>query len=472
MSSSIPSSLTVIGAGPGGYVAAFRAADLGLKVTLIDENPTLGGVCLNRGCIPSKTLLHAAKVITESAQAKTIGLDFNAPHIDVDKVRTWKNDVVRKLNTGVAQLAKARRITCIQGKARFLNNKTLEITKPDGTTESLEFEQALIATGSRPVRLPFLPKSKRVWDSTDALNLAHVPPTLLVIGGGYIGLELGTAYAALGSKVSIVETMPALLSSADKDLADIVIRRLKSTFSAIMCATSVTGAEETPDGMRVTFQDEKGDTRQEIYSQILVSVGRMPNTDALGLENTLIKLSDKGLIIVNAQRRTEEKNILAIGDVTAGPMLAHKASFEAKVAADVAAGYATNYAPHAIPSVVFTDPELAWCGLTEQEARNKNMDIMVSKFPWAASGRALTLNRMDGATKVIADTKSGRILGVGIAGTNAGDLIAQGALAIETGMKIEDLEQTIFAHPTLSETLLEAAEGVFGQATHIFLPKK
>ncbi|MBF0331361.1 MAG: dihydrolipoyl dehydrogenase [Candidatus Omnitrophica bacterium] len=470
--STLPTSLTIIGAGPGGYVAAFRAADLGLKVTLIDESPSLGGVCLNRGCIPSKALLHAAHLMTNSTEAKAIGLDFAAPHIDLEKLRGWKNDIIKKLSGGVAQLAKARKITCLHGKARLLNNTTLQVTKPDGAVESLSFEQALIATGSRPVELPFLPKSSRIWDSTDALDLSHVPPTLLIIGGGYIGLELGTVYAALGSKVSVVEALPALMSSADKDLADIVIRRLKKTFSAIMCATRVTAAEETSDGIRVTLKDEKGAERQETYSQILVSVGRRPNTDGLGLENTAIKLDPKGLITTDEQRRTQEKNIFAIGDVTTGPMLAHKASHEAKVAADAAAGYAASYTPKCIACVVFTDPELAWCGLTEQEARSQGINIVVSKFPWAASGRAITLNRIDGATKIIADPKSGRILGVGIAGIHAGEMIAQAALAIETGMKVDDMEQTIFAHPTLSETMLEATEGIFGQATHIYLPKK
>ncbi|MFH0754618.1 MAG: dihydrolipoyl dehydrogenase [Candidatus Omnitrophota bacterium] len=470
--SSIPTSLMIIGAGPGGYVAAFRAADLGLKVTLIDENASLGGVCLNRGCIPSKALLHAAKIITESAHAKAIGIDFNAPTIDLNALRTWEEDTVKKLSNGVGLLAKIRNIHCVQGKARFLDNKTLEITKPDGTRVPLAFEQALIATGSSPVKLPFLPTSERIWDSTEALKLSRIPSSLLVIGGGYIGLELGTAYAALGSKVSLVETLPTLLSSADKDLADIVIRRLKKTFTAIMCATSITAAEETENGLSVTLKDDKGAIRQEVYDQVLVCVGRKPNTGDLGLENTTIKLTPKGLIPVDGHRRSEENNIFAIGDVTEGPMLAHKASFEAKVAADVAAGYGTTFNPVCIPSVVFTDPELAWCGVTEQEARAKGIDIMVSKFPWAASGRAITLQRTDGATKIIADQKNGRIIGMGIAGIQAGDLIAQAALAIETGMKIEDLEQTIHPHPTLSETILEAAEGMFGQSTHAYLPKK
>jgi dihydrolipoamide dehydrogenase len=468
----MPNSLVVIGAGPGGYTAAFRAADLGLNVTLIDTDTKAGGVCLNRGCIPSKALLHAAKSITEAADAKNMGVTFNTPSIDIEKLRAWKDGVVTKLTGGLGQLAKARKISFIQGEAKFLNATTLEIRKPDGIIEQLTFEHAIIATGSRPVELSFLPRSHRVWDSTDALTLPHIPPTLLIIGGGYIGLELGTAYAALGSKVSVVEALPSLLSSADKDLADIVIRRLKKTFTAILCGTKLIKAEETSEGIRDTILDDKNQEKQETYAQVLVSVGRKPNTHDLGLEKTSIKISDKGFIEVDGQRRTAEAKIFAIGDTTGQPMLAHKASAEAKVAADAVAGYPTEFAPKCIASVVYTDPELAWCGITEQEAHTKGLAITISKFPWMASGRAMTLGRTDGLTKIIADTKTGKILGVGIAGVNAGELIAEGALAIETGIKAEDLELTIHPHPTLSEMMMETAEGLFGHPTHLLKPKQ
>ncbi len=463
--------LAIIGAGPGGYTAAFRAADLGLTVTLIDENPSLGGTCLNRGCIPSKALLHAAMVIREAADAKAMGLEFAAPSLDVDKLRAWKDGIVTRLTTGLAQLAKARNVTLIRGRAKFLNPKQLEIRNPDGTMQLLATDKVIIATGARPAALPFLPPSPLVWDSTTALSLPCVPASLLIIGGGYIGLELGTVYAALGSKVTVVEALPSLLSSADKDLADIVTRRLRRTFSKILCGTRVNAAEECAEGIRVTFQDDKGQTSQETFANILSCVGRVPDTTGLGLETTSIVVTDKGTIDVDAQRRTREHDIFAIGDITAGPMLAHKASSEAKVAADAAADYGTSFEPKAIPCVVFTDPELAWCGVTEQEARAKGLDITVSKFPWGASGRAMTLGRADGMTKVIADTRTGRILGVGIAGIHAGELIAQGALAIETGMKAQDLELTIQPHPTLSETLMETAEGLFSHPIHIIKEK-
>ena len=464
--------LVVIGAGPGGYTAAFRAADLGLSVTLIEKSPKLGGVCLNRGCIPSKAFLHAAKVIREANDAKDIGVTFTPPSIDIEKLRGWKDGLVTKLTGGLGQLAKTRKIKVIQGDARFINARTLQIKKTDNSVEDLTFENAIIATGSRPAEIPFLKRSAKVWDSTDTLTLPYVPPTLLIIGGGYIGLELGTAYAALGSKVSVVEALPALLSGADKDMGDIVIRRLKKIFAAVLCGTKVIKTEETPEGLCVTLLDDKGQEKQETYAQVLVSVGRKPNTADLGLETTSITISASGFIEVDAQRRTREAHIFAIGDITGQPMLAHKASAEAKVAADAAAGYPTKFEPKCIPSVVYTDPELAWCGITEQEAHTQGLTVSVFKFPWLASGRAMTLDRTDGLTKIIADTETGKILGIGIAGTGAGELIAEGALAIEMGLKAEDLEQTIHPHPTLSEMMLETAEGLFGHPTHLLKPKK
>ncbi len=463
--------LVIIGAGPGGYTAAFRAADLGLSVTLIDESPSLGGVCLNKGCIPSKAFLHAARTIREADEARLMGVTFGPPALDIDKLRGWKDGVVARLTTGLVQLAKARKVTCVRGRAAFLNPRQLEVRGLDGAIQLLEADKVIIAAGSSPVTLPFLPASSRVWDSTAALALPCVPSSLLVIGGGYIGLELGTVYAALGSKVTVVEALPALLPSADKDLADIVTRRLKKVFSKVLCGTHVNAAEETPEGIRVTLQDGQGALSEEVFTHVLACVGRTPNTAGLGLDKTAVKLTGKGLIKVDAQRQTEEDNVFAIGDITEGPMLAHKASCEARVATDTAAGYASAFAPKAIPNVMFTDPELAWCGLTEQEARARELDVTVFKFPWAASGRAMTLGRTDGMTKIVADTRTARILGVGIAGVHAGELIAQGALAIETGMKAEDLELTIQPHPTLSETLMETAEGLFGCPIHILKEK-
>lgn len=466
------SQIIVIGGGPGGYTAAFHMADLGLQVTLIDQDQALGGVCLKKGCIPSKAILHAGKVIQEASAGKNIGITFAAPSIDLDTLRSWKESVVNKLTGGLAQLAKARKISCIQGQARFLNATTLQITKADHSLETLTFEKAIIATGSSPITLPFLPTSERIWDSTKALELPFIPSTMLVIGGGYIGLELGSAYAALGCKVSVVEALPALLSSTDKNLADILLRKLKRTFTSIMTGTNVLKADTTDANITVTFQDAKQKEWAETYDVVLVSVGRTPNTKDLGLENTKISLTEKGFIEVTDQCRTDEKNIFAIGDVTEGPLLAHKASAQAKIAAEVIAGHEAAFEPACIPTVVFTDPELTWCGITEQEAIEKKLTITVSTFPWAASGRALTQNRIDGMTKIIADTSTGKILGLGMVGVGAGELIAEGALAIENGLKINDLETTIHPHPTLSETWMETAEGLFGHPTHIFKQKK
>ncbi|MBF0569276.1 MAG: dihydrolipoyl dehydrogenase [Candidatus Omnitrophica bacterium] len=464
--------LAIIGAGPGGYVAAFHAADLGLNVTLIDKNANPGGVCLYQGCIPSKALLHAAKVMTDIKEARQFGIDCGEPKVDLDKLRAWKDGVVTRLTSGLGQLTKQRKITYAQGEAKFLNATTVEVRLSDGTANTLTFDKAIIATGSRAVELPFLAKSARVLDSTTALEIAAIPADLLVIGGGYIGLELGSAYAALGARVSVVEALPQLLSNADKDLADVLLRRLKKTFTKIMPDTRVLDAKETPDGVRVTLRNGAGQEFTELYSHVLVSVGRKPNVEGLGLETTKVQLTDSGFIEVDEARRTDEKNIFAIGDMTGNPMLAHKASAEAKVVAEVVAGKDTAYEPRCIPAVIFTDPELAWCGITEQEAHAKGLGVNVSKFPWAASGRALTMGRAEGITKIITDQKTDRILGVGIVGAHAGELIAEGALAVETGMKAEDLALTIHPHPTLSETVMEAAEGIYGNPTHILKPKK
>ena len=467
-----PLKLVVIGAGPGGYVAAFHAADLGLDVTLIDRSVNPGGVCLYYGCIPSKALLHAAKVLTDTADAQSFGIGFGAPEIKIDKLRSWKADVVTKLTSGLGQLTKQRKITYIQGTAYFLNSSTIEVERIDGQTEQIAFDKAIIASGSRPVSLPFLPGSSRIWNSTTALEILNIPKTLLVIGGGYIGLELGSVYAALGSKVSIVEMTPALLPGPDRDLVDVLVRRLKGKFAKVMTETKVVRAADKPDGIEVVFQDKNGKESSESFDNVLVAVGRKPNSEGLGLETTKTKINDKGFIEVDAQRRTNDENIFAVGDVAGNPMLAHKAFAEAKVAVEAITGKKTAFEPQAIPAVVFTDPELAWSGLTETEAKAQGLDITVSKFPWAASGRALTLNRTDGLTKIIADTKTKRVLGVGIVGVGAGDLISEGTLAIEMGAVADDLARTIHPHPTLSETFLDTAEGLFGSPTHILHPRK
>lgn len=459
--------LVIIGAGPGGYTAAFRAADLGLAVTLIDTRPQPGGVCLYEGCIPSKALLHAGHIIQTMRHAKDMGIDCAEPRINIDTLRTWKEGIVNKLTGGLGQLTRARKITYIQGRAVFLNSSTIEVQKADQTKEQVSFDRAILATGSSPIRLPGLPSSRRVWDAAAALALPERPSSLLVIGGGYIGLELGSAYAALGAKVSITEALPKLLPSADNDMADLFIRQIRKNFVKIMTGTRFVKGEETSDGILVTLENSKGEKITELYSHVLVSVGRRPDTRDLGLERTNVLLSKKGFVSVDDRRKTNDEAIYAIGDITGQPMLAHKASFEAKIAVDAILGNETALSLQNIPSVVFTDPELAWCGITEEAARAQNIDITVFKFPWAASGRALTMGRADGATKIIAETQTGRLIGVSIVGTNAGELISEGTLAITSGLKAEDLAKTIHPHPTLSETILETAEGIFGHCTHI-----
>lgn len=466
-----PLKLVVIGAGPGGYTAAFHAADLGMDVTLIDRSINPGGVCLYFGCIPSKALLHAAKVVTDAAGAQALGIGFIAPDIDLEQLRLWKDGVITKLTGGLGQLTRQRKIRYVQGDAAFLNSTTMAVEKMDGSTEQIPFDRAIIATGSQPVTLPFLPKSPRIWDSTKALALPSIPKTLLVIGGGYIGLELGSVYAALGSKVSVVEMLPTLLPGPDRDLADILVRKIKGKFAMVMTETKVIRASEKADGIEVVLQNKNGEESTDSFENVLVAVGRKPDTEGLGLEKTGVKVSQKGFIEVDDQRRTNDLNIFAIGDVAGNPMLAHKASAEAKAVVEAIAGKKTTFEPRAIPAVVFTDPEVAWCGLTEAEAKAQGLEVTVSKFPWAASGRALTLNRTDGLTKIIADAATRRILGVGIVGVGAGDLIAEATLAIEMGAVADDLSRTIHPHPTLSETLMETAEGLFGSPTHILRKK-
>ncbi len=458
--------LVVIGGGPGGYPAAFYAADLGMDVTLVDMEANPGGVCLYRGCIPSKALLHAAAVIHEAKAAEAFGVVFGAPALDVDKLRAWKQSVVARLTGGLGQLAKARKVRFLQGRARFADASTLVVANAGGGEERIRFKTAILATGSQPARIPIAPDSPRVMDSTGALALEDIPDRLLVIGGGYIGLELGQAYATFGSRVSVVEMLPTLMTGADPDLVKPLVARLKEQFEAIWLETRVLAIAVSGDKVTVRMAAKSGNETAETYDRVLISVGRKPGTGGLGLENTRVQLDSKGFVVVDAQRRTTEPSIFAIGDITGQPMLAHKATHEGKVAVEAIAGRKTEYAPRAIPAVVFTDPEIAWTGLTEREALEQGIAITVSRFPWVASGRATTLGRADGVTKLIAENGSGRVLGVGIAGPGAGEMIAEGTLAIEMGAVAEDLAQTIHAHPTLSETLMEAAEDAVGHATH------
>ncbi len=463
--------IAVIGGGPGGYAAAFLAADLGMQVTLIDLEQNPGGVCLYRGCIPSKALLHIAALIEESRHAAAWGVDFGAPKIDLARLRGFKENVVKKLTGGLGQIAKTRKVTYIQGRASFANSNSLKIERTSGGTDTLSFDKIVIATGSRPAVIPTFPKSLKVWDSTGALNLAEIPKTLLVVGGGYIGLELGSVYAALGTKVSVVEMLPGLLPGADRDLVTPLHKRLTKSFESIMVNTKVASMTEQKDGIKVVFE---GDVQQKerTFDAVLVSVGRRPNSDVPGLQNTKVKIGDKGFITVNKQLQTADPSIYAIGDVAGEPMLAHKAMHEGRTAIEHIAGHKVEFAPYAIPAVVFTDPEIAWAGLTESEAEKQGRQVTVSKFPWGASGRATTLDRTEGLTKLIIDPKSERVLGIGMCGPGAGDMIAEGVLAIEMGATAMDLALTIHPHPTLSETIMGAAEVFYGTATDIYRPKR
>jgi dihydrolipoamide dehydrogenase len=462
--------IAVLGAGPGGYAAAFYAADLGMQVTLIDEEKNPGGVCLYRGCIPSKALLHVAKVIDEAGHAGAWGISFAQPKIDVDKLRAYKQGVVDKLTGGVGQVARMRKVTFLQGRATLTGPNSMTVKGAGGDT-ALKFEHCVLATGSHPTRIPTLAlDSPRMLDSTSALDLPDIPKTLLVIGGGYIGLELGSVYAALGSKVSVVEMTDGLLPGADRDLVQVLQKRVEKSFASIMLSTKVTKVAEDGKGIRVTFEGAVKE-KEQVFDRVLVAIGRRPNSKIPGLETTKVKVSDKGFIETDGQRRTAERSIFAIGDVAGEPMLAHKASHEARVAIEAIAGHKAVFEPLAIPAVVFTDPEIAWAGMTEAEAKASGTPHEVAKFPWGASGRAITVDRPEGLTKLVLEPKSGRVLGVGIAGSGAGELIAEGVLAIEMGATAEDMRLTIHPHPTLSETVMESAEVFFGQSTHVFKPK-
>jgi dihydrolipoyl dehydrogenase len=465
--------LAVIGGGPGGYPAAFLAADLGIQVTLIDPELNPGGVCLYRGCIPSKALLHVAEVLTEARHAANWGIEFPEPTIDVDKLRRWKENVVQKLTGGLGQLSKQRKVNYIQGWASFVDSQTLKVQKNQREEEYLRFEHAILATGSRPATIPNISlESPRILDSTSALELPDIPKTMLVVGGGYIGLEIGTVYAALGTRVSVVEMTSGLMPGVDRDLVSILAKRLEKIFDSIMLNTKVTGVKEEKKGIRVKFEGANVEKAEQVFEKVLISVGRKPNSGGLGLENTKVEIDSHGFIKVNAQRRTAELRIYAIGDVAGEPMLAHKATHEGRVAAEVIAGHEVAFEPRAIPAVVFTDPEIAWCGLTETQAKQENRPVKIARFPWGASGRATTLDRNDGVTKLVIDPDTERILGMGIVGTGAGELISEGVLAVEMAALASDVELSIHPHPTLSETLMESAEVFFGQSTHLYRPKK
>lgn len=465
--------LIVIGAGPGGYAAAFLASDLGMNVTVVDLEKNPGGVCLYRGCIPSKALLHVAKLINEASESKNWGVEYPKPVIDLDKLREWKDSVVAKNTGGLGVLSKSRKINYIQGKAVFTNSSNVSVEKADGRKDNLNFDKAIIATGSRIATIPSLNvESKRILNSTTALDLPAIPESLLVIGGGYIGLEIGTVYQSLGSKVSVVEMLDGLLPGADRDLVSHLSKRIKNKFDEIILNSKVVEMKEVEDGIEVKIEDKDGNTIDKTYDYILMSIGRKPDTSGFGLEYTKVRVNDGGWIKVNEQLRTDDSNIYAIGDIVGEPMLAHKASHEGRTAVEVIAGHKVAFEPKAIPAVVFTDPEIAWAGLNESQAKEMKIAVNVSKFPWAASGRAATLDRFDGVTKIISEPDTNRILGVGICGAGAGELIAEGVLAIEMGANLTDLKLTIHPHPTLSETVMEAAEVFFGQSTHIYRPKR
>jgi dihydrolipoamide dehydrogenase len=465
--------IAIVGGGPGGYAAAFLAADLGMTVTLIDPEVNPGGVCLYRGCIPSKALLHVAKLLEESQQAKDWGIEFSAPKIDLARLRSWKEGVVKKLTGGLGILSKQRKVKYVQGRAAFENSTTLRITKADGSEETLTFDRVVLATGSRPAIVPSLKiDSPRMMDSTGALNLEDIPGTLLVVGGGYIGLELGSVYAALGTRVTVVEMLPGLLPGADRDLVLPLHKRLEKLFETILLNTTVAAVKDEGAGIRATFEGPEVKEPEKVFDRVLVSVGRKPNSEIPGLEKTQVKLGPKGFVQVNKQLQTDDPSIYAIGDLVGEPMLAHKASHEGRTAVEAIAGHKVAFEPHAIPAVVFTDPEVAWCGLTETQAQKENRDIKVAKFPWAASGRAITLDRPEGMTKLLIDPQTERVLGVGIVGVGAGELIAEGVVAIEMAALAKDVALSIHPHPTLSETLMEAAEVFFGTSTDIYRPKR
>ncbi len=462
--------LVVLGAGPGGYTAAFRAADLGLKVGMIERAPTLGGVCLNVGCIPSKALLHAAKVIDEAASMSNSGISFGAPSIDVERLGAWKHRIVSRLTSGLNSLAKQRKVEVLRGEARFLSPHRLEL-KHEGRTTVVGFEQCIIAAGSEAMTLPGVPADPRIIDSTGALELKDIPARLLVVGGGIIGLEMACVYHALGSKVSVVELSAGLMPGCDRDLVRPLEKRLRGQYASILLGTKLAGIEAGPSGLRVSFEASGAPAPQE-FDRVLVAVGRRPNGRAIGADAAGVNVDARGFIPVDKQLRTNVPHIFAIGDIAGAPMLAHKASHEGKVAAEVAAGLKRAFDARVIPSVAYTDPEIAWVGLTETDAQAQGIKVGKGAFPWIASGRSLALGREEGFTKLLFDPETHRVLGAGIVGTNAGELISEVALAIEMGADAADIGLTVHPHPTLSETVAFAAEAFEGTLTDLYLPKK
>ncbi|HEX3836114.1 MAG TPA: dihydrolipoyl dehydrogenase [Steroidobacteraceae bacterium] len=460
----------VLGSGPGGYTAAFRAADLGLKVTLIERWSTLGGVCLNVGCIPSKTLLHAAKVIEDADAMAVHGITFGKPKLDLEKLRGFKNGVVKKLTSGLSALAKQRKVELVTGSGKFVSPQVIEVTGPKGS-ERIRFDSCIIAAGSEAVKLPGWPSDPRIIDSTGALELPAIGGRMLVVGGGIIGLEMACVYDALGTRVSVVELTPTLMPGCDPDLVKPLEKRLRTRYEQILLSVKVTGVEATRQGIRVSFAGEKAPEPQ-LYDYVLVAVGRSPNGKLIGAEAAGVNVSDRGFIPVDKQMRTNVPHIFAIGDIVGQPMLAHKATHEAKVAAEVIAGHKAAFDARVIPSVAYTDPEVAWVGLTETEAKAKNIAFEKGLFPWAASGRSLSLGRDDGFSKLLFDPVTHRLLGGGIVGSNAGDLISEVAVAIEMGADATDISLTVHPHPTLSETVAFAAEAVDGTLTDLYIPKK
>ena len=465
--------MLVLGAGPGGYTAAFRAADLGMQTVLVERWSTLGGVCLNVGCIPSKALLHAAKVMDEAHEVAEYGIEFAPPTIDIDKLRGWKEKVVNRLTGGLSGLAKQRKVQVVNGVGTFLDPNHVEVIGNDGKKTVVRFEKAVIAAGSEAVKLPFIPDDPRVIDSTGALALESVPEHMLVIGGGIIGLEMATVYAALGAKITVVEMLPNIIAGADKDVVKPYFNRIKKRYENIWLETRVTKVEATAAGMKVTFEGKQAPAEPQLYDRILVAVGRTPNGKRIGAEKAGVAVDERGFVqVVDTQMRTTQPHIFAIGDIIGQPMLAHKAVHEGKTAAEVAAGMASHFDARVIPSVAYTDPEIAWVGVTEEEAKAKGMKIGKGVFPWAASGRSLSLGRDEGMTKLIFDEATDRVIGAGIVGTNAGDLIAEVALAIEMGANATDIGLTVHPHPTLSETVAMAAEMFEGSITDLIPPKK
>ena len=468
--SNLKAEIVVLGGGPGGYTAAFRAADLGKQVVLIERYPVIGGVCLNVGCIPSKALLHIAQVIHEAEEFGDNGITFGKPKIDLDKVRSWKHGVTKTLNDGLAGLAKQRKVTVVHGLGKFTSANTIAVATNDGTT-TVQFDQAIIAVGSHPTKIPSFPyEDPRLWDSTDALELKQIPKKLLIVGGGIIGLEMATVYHALGSEISVVELMDQIIPGCDKDLIRPLHNRIKKQYKNIWLETKVTEIKPETKGLKVSFEGKDAPI-SELFDAVLVAVGRQPNGKTIGADLAGVNVDDRGFITVDKQQRTNVKHIFAIGDVVGNPMLAHKASHEGKVAAEVAAGHKAAFDALTIPSVAYTDPEIAWMGLTENQAKQQGIEYDKAAFPWAASGRSLSIGRKEGVTKLICEKGSGRILGAGIVGTNAGELIAEAVLALEMGADADDVGLTIHPHPTLSETLGFAAEMISGTITDIYVKK-